>query len=129
LFFGATAFTVMLALVAMSENFYLSMLLLMGLGAAGATFGTTANTSIQIATPDHLRGRVVSLYMLLFAGSTPIGGYLTGLMAHEFGTQEAIGVLAFMCGVGVLAGAAYYLTHREDVQRTADASRAMPSGA
>jgi MFS family permease len=123
LFFGATAFTLILAAVAMSENLYLSMLLLMGLGAAGATFGTTANTSIQIATPDHLRGRVVSLYMLLFAGSTPIGGYLTGLMAHEFGTQTAIGVLAFMCGVGVLAGATYYWTHREEVIRTADATR------
>jgi hypothetical protein len=61
--------------------------------------------------------------MLLFAGSTPIGGYLTGLMAHEFGTQTAIGVLAFMCGVGVLAGATYYWTHREEVIRTADATR------
>jgi len=125
LFFGATAFTLLLAGVALSENLYLSMLLLMGLGAAGATFGTTANTSIQIATPDHLRGRVVSLYMLLFAGSTPIGGYLTGLMAHEFGTQTAIGVLAFMCGVGVLAGATYYWTHREEVIRTADANRVV----
>ena len=113
----------MLGAVALSENLYLSMLLLMGLGAAGATFGTTANTSMQIATPDHLRGRVVSLYMLLFAGSTPIGGYLTGLMAHEFGTQAAIGVLAAMCGLGVLAGAAYYVTHRAEVQQTADASR------
>jgi MFS family permease len=123
LFVGATAFTLMLGGVALSENLYLSMLLLMGLGAAGATFGTTANTSMQIATPDHLRGRVVSLYMLLFAGSTPIGGYLTGLMAHKFGTQAAIGVLAAMCGLGVLAGAAYYVTHRAEVQQTADASR------
>jgi MFS family permease len=125
MFLGASAFTLMLAGVALSENLFLTMALLMGLGAAGATFGTTANTSIQIATPDHLRGRVMSLYMLLFAGSTPIGGYLTGLMAHEFGTQAAIAVLALMCGVGVLAGAAYYLTHKEGVLRTADAHRAV----
>jgi MFS family permease len=123
LFVGASLFTVMLAGVALSEEFFLSMVLLAGLGAAGATFGTTANTSIQIASPDELRGRVVSLYMLLFAGSTPIGGYLTGWMAEEIGVQAAVGVLATMCGVGVLAGGLYYVTHREGVQRTADASR------
>jgi MFS family permease len=123
LFFGATAFTCFLAGVAMSESLPLTMLLLVGLGASGAIFGTTANTSIQMATPDHLRGRVVSLYMLLFAGSTPIGGYLTGFMAEQIGTQAAIGVLAVMCGVGVLAGALYYLTHQAEVARTADAYR------
>jgi MFS family permease len=103
------------------------MLLLMGLGAAGATFGTTANTAIQIATPDHLRGRVVSLYMLLFAGSTPVGGYLTGFMAEHIGTQAAVGVLAAMCGVGVIAGSLYYLTHKVAVQGTADSSRRAPA--
>jgi MFS family permease len=128
LFLGATAFSIFLAGVALSENLYLTMLLLVGLGAAGATFGTTANTSIQIATPDHLRARVVSLYMLLFAGSTPIGGLLTGFMAKQIGTQAAIGVLAAWCAVGVLAGAAYYYTHRADVARTADASRVVAAG-
>ena len=123
LFLGGGAFAVFLAGVALSENLVLSLVLLAGLGAAGATFGTTANTSIQIATPDHLRGRVVSLYMLLFAGSTPIGGLLTGLMAEQFGTRAAIGVLAVMCAVGVAAGALYYASDRAGVQRTADASR------
>lgn len=123
LFLGGAAFTVFLAGVALSQNLILSMVLLAGLGAAGATFGTTANTSIQIATPDHLRGRVVGLYMLLFAGSTPIGGYLTGVMAEQIGVQGAIGVLAAMCGVGVAIGAAYYLTHKPEIQLTADATR------
>jgi hypothetical protein len=68
--------------------------------------------------------------MLLFAGSTPIGGYLTGQMAHEFGTQTAVGVLAAMCGVGVLVGGSYYATHRSEVVRTADATAlaAAPPG-
>ncbi len=127
LFLGAAAFTCFLAGVALSQNLLLSMLLLVGLGAAGAVFGTTANTSIQIATPDHLRGRVVSLYMLLFAGSTPIGGYLTGLMAEHIGVQGSVGVLAAMCAIGVLSASAYYLTHRDAVQRTADASGNIPA--
>jgi hypothetical protein len=74
-----------------------------------------------MATPDELRGRVVSLYMLLFAGSTPIGGYLLGLLSEEIGTQNAIGLFALLCGVGVAMGGLYYVLHRSDVQRTADA--------
>ena len=123
LFVGAALFALFLGGVALSENLYLTMFLLMGLGASGATFGTTANTSIQIATPDHLRGRVVSLYMLLFAGSTPIGGLLTGFMAERWGTQTAVGVLAAMCVVGVLCGLAYYSSHRAAVAQSADATR------
>ena len=122
LFAGGIAFATLLAGVALSTNIYVTLVLLMFLGAAGATFGTTANTSVQIATPDHLRGRVVSLYMLLFAGSTPIGGYLTGYTAEHIGTQEAIGMLAAMCAVGVVLGTAYYLSDKTGVERTADAS-------
>ena len=124
LFLGAFAFAIFLAGVALSQNLFLSMVLLAGLGAAGATFGTTANTLIQIATPDRLRGRVVGLYMLLFAGSTPIGGLLTGFMAEQIGVQGAIGVLAAMCAVGVVLGTAYYVTHKGSVQSTAEATQA-----
>ena len=41
----------------------------------------TANTVIQTTVPDHLRGRVVSVYLTVFAGSTPIGGPLFGALA------------------------------------------------
>jgi MFS family permease len=122
LFLGAAAFSVLLGLVALSTNLYLSLLFLMLLGVANTAFGATANTSLQIAAPDHLRGRVMSVFMLLVAGSTPVGGYLTGFMAEHLGTQTAVGILAGACGGGVLLGAVYYGTHRDEVARTADAS-------
>jgi hypothetical protein len=59
--------------------------------------------------------------MLLFAGSTPIGGYLTGVMAEHFGTQTAVGVLAAMCGLGVVLGALYFVTNRAAVKATGEA--------
>jgi len=124
LFAGAIAFTVLLAGVAVSHNIYITLACLVGVGAAGSTFGTTANTSIQIAAPDELRGRVVSLYMLLFAGSTPIGGYLMGVLASNIGTQNAIGLFAGLCGLGVLMGAAYYTLNKSAVQHTSEAPRA-----
>ena len=90
---------------------------------ASTAFGTTANTSLQLATPDHLRGRVMALYMLLFAGSTPIGGFFTGFMAEHLGVQATVGIEAGLCGLGLAAGLLYYLSHRQQVVATADAER------
>jgi MFS family permease len=115
LFAGGMGFTVMLFAVALSDWFLVTLLFLLLLGVANTAFAATANTSLQVATPDHLRGRVMGLYMLLFAGSTPIGGYLTGYMAEHLGVPMAIGINATMCGFGVALGLFYYVTHRAEV--------------
>ena len=61
--------------------------------------------------------------MLLFAGSTPFGGYLTGFLAEHIGVQEAIGFNAGMCAVGVAVALAVLRVAPRDIVRTADASR------
>ncbi|HZP56030.1 MAG TPA: MFS transporter [Dehalococcoidia bacterium] len=124
LFAGGTMFGMLLCAVALSTWLPLTLLFLLLLGIANTAFAATANTSLQLATPDHLRGRVMALYMLLFAGSTPIGGYLTGVLADRLGTQTAIGIEGALCLVGVAAGLLYYVSHREGVQATADIARA-----
>lgn len=115
LFSGATAFAVLLMGVAFSQVYLLTLALLLFLGMANTIFASTANTSLQLATPDHLRGRVMALYMLLFAGSTPIGGFLTGYVAEEMGVSSAIAMNATMCFIGVAIGLAYYVSHRESI--------------
>jgi predicted MFS family arabinose efflux permease len=119
---GGILFSLFLGAVALSESFYVSMLFLFLTGVANILFAATSNTSLQLATPDHLRGRVMALYMLLIAGSTPIGASLTGIMAEALGVQVAIGLLAAACLLGVAAGFLYYITHREEVEATAQAS-------
>jgi hypothetical protein len=119
LFVGGAAFGVLLALIAVSEWYVATLVLLVLLGAAHTTFASTANVSLQLTAPDHLRGRVMSLHMLLIAGSTPVGGYLTGLMAEYLGVPAAVGINAAICGVGVGAGIIYYLRHREAIGVTA----------
>lgn len=120
LFLGATAFSVFLGGVAASQNLYITIACLIGVGVAGTTFATTANTSIQLASPDEMRGRVVALYMLLFAGSTPIGGLIMGLLADGVGTQWTIAIFAALCALGVAVGAIYYLGNKGDVERTSE---------
>lgn len=118
LFIGGAAFGVLLALLAISQWYVASLLVLVLLGVANTTFGSTANVSLQLAAPDHLRGRVMSLYMLLVAGSTPVGGYLTGLMAEHFGVSTAVGINAAICLLGTAAGMLYYFSHREAIGST-----------
>lgn len=115
LFAGATAFSLLLGAVAISQWFVVTLLFLLLLGVANTAFSATANTSLQVTAPDHLRGRVMALYMLLFAGSTPIGGYLTGVLAQYLGVSAAVGIEAALSLVGVAAGLAYYFSHREQI--------------
>ena len=71
---------------------------------AGIAFTVTqANTvsSLQLAAPDHLRGRVLGLYMYAFAGSTPLGGLLVGWLAESGGTRLAF----WVSGVGAFVTA------------------------
>ena len=112
LFGGGFAFSVLLLVVAGSQWYGVTLLFLFFLGVANTAFAATANTSLQFATPDHLRGRVMALYMLLFAGSTPIGGFLTGFMAEHLGVSSALAVNACVCLAGCAIGLLYFLRHR-----------------
>jgi MFS family permease len=107
LMIGSTAFAILLGAVAISTNYALSGALLIALGFAGILFSTSANTLLQLNVPDALRGRVMSLYMLLFAGSTPIGGLLIGTLSDIIGVSETLLVCAALCLLGI-GGAIVY---------------------
>jgi hypothetical protein len=77
------------------------------LGYAGITFTATANTRMQLSAPDHLRGRVMSLYILLFVGTTPLGSFLLGQAASGLGVQAAIVLFGAISVIGVAVGAIY----------------------
>jgi MFS family permease len=115
LLLGAAAFTLLLALTAITPVFAVSALLLTALGAAAIVFSTSANTLLQLAVPDELRGRVMSLQVLLMMGSTPIGAFAIGLLSEKVGVPAAILTCASLCLLGVLVGLRYYRTHRAPV--------------
>ncbi|MCC7106349.1 MAG: MFS transporter [Chloroflexi bacterium] len=106
-FAGAGAFALLLLLVAFSPWFLLSAALLIVLGFAGILFSATANTRMQMVPPPELRGRVMSLYTLLFDGMSPLGSVLVGMLSERAGVQIAIASSAVLCLLGVLAGLAF----------------------
>ncbi|MEI7557051.1 MFS transporter [Candidatus Chlorohelix sp.] len=89
---GAFLFSLFGLGVALSPFFWVSLALMVGLGASMSNVMASANTLVQLITPDNLRGRVMSLYMLVFAGTTPIGGLLAGWLASAGGTPFSMGV-------------------------------------
>ncbi len=111
---AALLFGVLLGAVAVTTNYLASLAILLTLGLVGVSFTTSANTLIQINVPDALRGRVLSVYMLLFAGSTPVGGLLIGSVSHALGVPSALMVCAILCIVGVV-GAWLYRRRTEQV--------------
>ena len=56
------------------------------------TFFITANSTLQRFVPDELRGRVMGIYSLAFAGLFPFGSLLAGFLAHEYGVGTALWV-------------------------------------
>jgi len=88
--------------LASSTWFPLSLLLMVPIGAGGIAMAATANTTIQLAVPDGLRGRVMSVYTTVFSASGPIGGLLMGVLASTLGIAIAIaigGVLSLLTGI------------------------------
>jgi MFS family permease len=73
-------------------------------GIAALTFATAANTSVQLGSSPAMRGRVMALYMLVFAGGTPIGAPLIGWIAEQLGPRSSLlvgGAASAVAGVVV----------------------------
>jgi predicted MFS family arabinose efflux permease len=88
--YGALALGLGSVVVALSTSFPLSLVAMVVVGAGGIGMAVTANTTIQLAVPDQLRGRVMSLYTTVFAGSVPAGGLLMGWIASSWGVPTAL---------------------------------------
>jgi len=63
--------------------------LLVVTGIFNIWFSATANSTLQITSKDEYRGRVMSVYSLVFAGASPIGNMFAGLTTHMFGADTA----------------------------------------
>ena len=82
---GNLFFPIMILCFAFSQWLPLSLVFLVGAGFGFMTQNATANTLVQAIVPDELRGRVMSVYMLVFQGFFPIGSLIAGSIAQRFG--------------------------------------------
>ncbi|MBI2897599.1 MAG: MFS transporter [Deltaproteobacteria bacterium] len=108
---AAFAFVGCVGLVALSRSYLLTGALLFAVGLGAVTFTTNANTLLQLTVPDELRARVMSVYFFLFAGSTPIGGWFTGVVAEHWSVPAAVAIDAGLAGLGCLVALGYRGRH------------------
>ncbi|MEJ7568164.1 MAG: MFS transporter [Gaiellaceae bacterium] len=93
-------------------------ILLFVTGTCFTLWTSNANSILQLGAPDHLRGRVVSLYLWAFAGLAPIGGLLAGFLTDLGGTPLAF-VVSGGTGVAMTLIAGRELRQRRDAARSA----------
>lgn len=103
---GQMLFALSLLVFTLNRFFPLSLATLVVLGFSMVAYMTTANTVLQSATPEALRGRVMSVWTLAAFGLTPLGSLQAGALAGFFGAPVALAAGAVICilvGVGIAA--------------------------
>ncbi len=93
MFVGAAGFGACELLLAPARSTILAGLLLFVCGLFFTSYTANSNAAIQLASPDHIRGRVLGLYYYAWNGLAPLGAVLVGWMCDRGGTE-----LAFLVG-------------------------------
>jgi len=93
-------FGVSLALFAASKSFWLSVALLLPVGYFIMLQMASSNTLIQVMVPDQLRGRVMSVYSMMFMGMAPLGALMGGALSDRIGAPWTVAVGGFASVLG-----------------------------
>lgn len=107
-------FSISLLIFSFSTAAWLSYIMLFFVGWGAVSHIATANSMLQLAVPDRLRGRVMSAFTLVFLGTATLGNLAIGSLAHYVGTQHALEAVAATC----LAGTLILLKNKADIIKT-----------
>lgn len=107
MFISGLIFASALLCFSFSRNFYVSVVILAFAGWGAISLFAVANSFIQLATPDVLRGRVMSVYTLVFLGFAPIGNAIVGFMSNIFGTPHTLFISSLICLLTVIRFSGY----------------------
>jgi MFS family permease len=128
----ALAFGSVALLAAAMPSIALEIPMLALLGAAAVTFAASINSTLQLTVEPAMRGRVMSLYSVVFLGSTPIGGPLSGWLSEAYDPRVAL-LLAAIAGLAAAYAARATLPGADGPKtsklRTLEARRREEAGA
>jgi len=116
---SAGAFGIACILAALSPSLWTFGAALVLIGATSLTTMNTANAYVQTTTEPAIRGRVMALYLAIFAGGTPIGAPVVGWVANVYGPRWAIAIGA-ASGIVAAAVALVWLVRRRGMRVTFD---------
>ncbi len=96
------SFGISLFLFSFSTSFWLSAALLLPAGYSMMLQMACSNTLIQTIVPDHLRGRVMSVYSMMFMGMAPFGAFFGGALANRLGAPVTVAAGGVACILGAI---------------------------
>jgi MFS family permease len=97
------AFACVNVVAAFAPALAVALAVIVGLGVANIAFNTLARTLLQVGTEPAMQGRVIALHSLVFLGSTPIGGPVTGWVCQQWGARSGLALAAVTAGIAALA--------------------------
>ena len=100
--FSAMGFGASIALFSLSRTLWLSAALLVPAGFFMMIQMASSNTLIQAMVPDRLRGRVMSVYSMMFMGMAPVGALMAGVLAEPIGAPATVAIGGGVCAAGGL---------------------------
>jgi predicted MFS family arabinose efflux permease len=87
---GAILFGICITNFALTTNLTLSLIFLFGLGFALVVSVAITNTLLQKLVTDQMRGRVMSMFIMSFMGTMPIGNIVAGWLSTHYGPQKTL---------------------------------------
>ncbi len=90
-------FSILEIAFALSHFYILSFPLLVGIGFAQIVVTATTATVVQTVAPSSLRGRIISVYLLVYAGALPLGNFLAGALTTRIGVPTTFLIGGILC--------------------------------
>jgi MFS family permease len=87
---ASTAFGIALAAAALVGDLSAFLVVMIGVGATSVLFSASVQSSIQLAAPPDMRGRILSLYQFVYMGTTPLGALAVGALASTVGPRTGL---------------------------------------
>ncbi len=108
LIYSTLIFSVSLVLFSLSKDLFFSLFTLILVGASSVTAVSLINTILQTIVPDEFRGRVMSVFMLTFAGFMPFGNLIAGVLSESLGVSFVVMASGIICAIFfIIIGLAY----------------------
>jgi MFS family permease len=108
---SAAGFGLLEAAASIAPDLPSFLVLLAAMGFANLVFQAMANAYVQLAVDPELRGRVMGLYMMVFAGGTPIGAPIIGVLTSHLGARAGMAICGVVPVIAALLVASLRVNH------------------
>jgi predicted MFS family arabinose efflux permease len=106
-------FSLLIVAIAWSRALPLTYVLLFAAGVSTIITSSLVTSLVQLVAPDHMRGRVMSIYMVAFRGGMPLGSLVSGALVARLGLPAVL----TLNGTLLCLAALYFLTRKDGVVR------------